>query len=131
MKIQHILLTAAAVLFCTASMTGQSSHTWVSATGKDSSACTEEKPCATFQGALVKTDAGGMISVASPGDFGPVIIAKSVTIDGSNMAALRPVLLKRYRFNFSPAEVSPSAISPSTAWEVQGRMASYSQAQGI
>ena len=87
-EIQHILLTAAAVLFCTASMTGQSSHTWVSATGKDNSACTQEKPCATFQGALVKTDAGGMISVASPGDFGPVIIAKSVTIDGSNIGSI-------------------------------------------
>lgn len=88
MKIRNILLTSAAVLFCTASMSGQSSHTWVAGTGNDNFACTEEKPCATFQGALAKTAAGGMISVASPGDFGPVNIAKSVTIDGSNIGSI-------------------------------------------
>ena len=54
--------------------------TWVSATGKDSAACTLVAPCATFQIALSKTTAGGTIFVANSGSYGPIRITKSVSI---------------------------------------------------
>ncbi len=90
MKVRNILLTSAAVLFCTASMSGTSllSHTWVSGSGSDSNPCTFASPCATFNGALAKTTAGGIITAKDAGDFGTVTIAQSVTIDGANMGSI-------------------------------------------
>jgi hypothetical protein len=88
MKIRNIVLTSAAVLFCTASMSATNAHTWVSGSGSDSNPCTFASPCATFQQALDNTTAGGIISAKDAGDFGPVSISKSVTIDGSNLGSI-------------------------------------------
>jgi hypothetical protein len=88
MKIRSILITSAAVLFCTASMSATSLHTWVSGSGSDSNACTFASPCATFAGALAKTAAGGIITAKDAGDFGPVDVNQSVTIDGSNLGSI-------------------------------------------
>jgi hypothetical protein len=90
MTIRNILLTSAAVLFCTASMSATTSslHTWVSGSGSDSNACTFASPCLTFTGALAKTTAGGIITAKDAGDFGAVTIAQSVTIDGANMGSI-------------------------------------------
>jgi hypothetical protein len=89
MKIRNIVLTSAAVLFCTASMSATTiAHTWVSGSGNDNNACTFASPCATFQGALSKTSAGGMITAMDAGDFGPVTITQSVTIDSANMGSI-------------------------------------------
>jgi hypothetical protein len=89
MKIHSVLLTSAAVLFCTASMSATTSlHTWVSGSGNDSNACTFASPCATFTGALAKTTAGGIITAKDAGDFGAVTITQSVTIDGANMGSV-------------------------------------------
>jgi hypothetical protein len=88
MKIRSILVTLAAVLFCAASMSATSLHTWVSGSGSDSNACTFASPCATFNGALAKTTAGGIITAKDAGDFGTVTIAQSVTIDGSNLGSI-------------------------------------------
>ena len=57
------------------------SRTWVSGTGSDMSACTRASPCATFAHALGVTDAGGSVNCVDAGDFGPVHITRSVTID--------------------------------------------------
>jgi hypothetical protein len=89
MKIRNILLASVAVLFCTASISATTiAHTWVSGSGSDTNACTFASPCATFQGALTNTSAGGIITAKDAGDFGPVIINKSVTIDGANMGSI-------------------------------------------
>jgi len=88
MKIRSVLLTSAAVLFCTASMSATSPHTWVSGSGNDSNTCTFASPCATFTGALAKTTAGGIITAKDAGDFGSVAINQSVTIDGSNIGSI-------------------------------------------
>ncbi len=90
MKIRNILLTSAAVLFCTSSMSGTTllSHTWVSGSGNDSNTCTFASPCATFAGALAKTTAGGIITAKDAGDFGQVLISQSVTIDGANLGSV-------------------------------------------
>src|SRR6266567_9006067 len=58
-------------------------RSWVSRAGSDASACTIGAPCATFNGALAKTNAGGLINCLDAGDFGGggFTIAKSITID--------------------------------------------------
>jgi large repetitive protein len=59
------------------------SRTFVSAsTGSDSNTCTRAAPCLTFAAALKNTSAGGEIDVLDPGDFGPVTLTGSITIDG-------------------------------------------------
>jgi hypothetical protein len=60
-------------------------RTWVSGVGNNannalSPPCPRTAPCATFQVALSATTAGGEIDVLDPGDFGPVIIDKSISI---------------------------------------------------
>jgi hypothetical protein len=58
-------------------------QTWVSgALGSDANPCTRSAPCLTFAAALALTMAGGEIDVLDPGDFGPVTITQSVTIQG-------------------------------------------------
>jgi len=89
MKIRNILLTLAAVLFCSASISATTiAHTWVSGSGNDSNPCTFASPCATFANALAKTTAGGIITAKDAGDFGAVTIAQSVTIDGANLGSI-------------------------------------------
>jgi sugar lactone lactonase YvrE len=59
------------------------SRTFVSAsTGSDSNTCTRAAPCLTFATALKNMSAGGEIDVLDPGDFGPVTLTGSMTIDG-------------------------------------------------
>src|SRR5215469_16941971 len=58
-----------------------SARTWVSATGLDTNPCTQSSPCLTFAHAISVTSANGEIDCLSGGDFGPVTIAISVTID--------------------------------------------------
>jgi hypothetical protein len=55
-------------------------RTWVSSTGSGS-ACTRAAPCSTFVGAYNATDPGGEINCVDAGDFGALIIAKSITVD--------------------------------------------------
>ena len=56
-------------------------RTWVSGVGDDANPCSRTAPCKTFAGALLKTEAGGEISVLDPGSFGVVTITKSITIE--------------------------------------------------
>src|SRR3982751_3588239 len=55
-------------------------RTFVSASG-GGAACTRAAPCATFQLAHDATDINGEINCVDAGDFGPVHITKSITID--------------------------------------------------
>jgi hypothetical protein len=84
MKIRNMLLTSTA-LFCAASVpvNALSSHTWVSANGNDANTGTEVSPYADFATAVANTAAGGTVSVLGPGDYGPVTITQSITIDGT------------------------------------------------
>jgi len=62
------------------------SRTWVSATlGSDSYPCTRTAPCLTFAVALALTTAGGEIDVLDPGDFGPMTITKSISIEADEV----------------------------------------------
>ncbi len=79
-------LTAAvsALLLSAASLSALPTHTWVSATGNDANSGTAVSPYADFATAVANTALGGMVSVLGPGDYGPVTITQSITIDGTN-----------------------------------------------
>jgi hypothetical protein len=57
-----------------------SSQTWVSSLGSDANQCTRDAPCMTFAAAMTGTLPGGEIDVLDPGDFGPLIITKAISI---------------------------------------------------
>jgi len=64
---------------------------FVSNSGNDQSSCVNAlNACATFAGALAKTAPGGEIAVLNSGDYGPVLIAHSVSIsnDGAGEASI-------------------------------------------
>ena len=69
-----------ALLFAAAA-SAQSSRTFVSGVGTDSGACDRTAPCQTFAFAIGQTAPGGEIDCLDPGDFGPMTITQSVTID--------------------------------------------------
>ncbi len=84
-----------ALLFA-APASAQSSRTFVSGVGTDSGACDRTAPCQTFAFAIGQTAPGGEIDCLDPGDFGPVTITESVTIDcasggGNGTASAPPV----------------------------------------
>jgi hypothetical protein len=58
----------------------QFAQTWVSGAGDDANTCTRTSPCLTFEGAVNKTAAFGEINCLDSGPFGPLAIAKSLTI---------------------------------------------------
>ena len=84
MKLPRIALAAAASFLFAASLSATSAHTWVSATGNDSTGTgTTAKPYASFNTAVSNTTAGGIVSVLGPGDYGFVSITQSITIDAT------------------------------------------------
>lgn len=83
----HFLL-GISLLLIASSVHAQAPQTWVSATGNDFSFdCSRLEPCQTFAGAIAKTAIGGEISVIDSGDFGSVVITKSITINGGSRLA--------------------------------------------
>ncbi len=74
---------ACLLLLSAASLSALSTHTWVSATGNDANTGTAQSPYADFATAVANTAAGGTVSVLGPGDYGPVTITQSITIDGT------------------------------------------------
>ncbi|HEX5704372.1 MAG TPA: right-handed parallel beta-helix repeat-containing protein [Pyrinomonadaceae bacterium] len=77
---------ALALLFVSGAQ-AQAQRTWVSGDGNDVNPCSFPAPCKTFAGAISKTATGGEITVKDAGGFGPVIIRKSITIDGTGVPA--------------------------------------------
>lgn len=59
---------------------GTPAVTYVSGNGNDTGVCPQIEPCATFAYALSVVSAGGEIKCLDPGDFGPVTIAKAISI---------------------------------------------------
>jgi hypothetical protein len=69
------------LLLCLQTMPAQAiPETWVASNGAGA-ACTRAAPCATFTAAHTVTDAGGTIKCVDAGNFGQVVITKSITID--------------------------------------------------
>jgi len=83
-----LIIVVTAMLFALPLAFGQNNRSWVASTGNDSNACTRAQPCATFQGALGKTNANGEIDVVDPGEYGEVSIPMPVTIDGGGIGRI-------------------------------------------
>ena len=62
--------------------------TWVSASGRDSGSCQISTPCRTFAFALKQTNAFGSVNVLSSGNFGPLLIDRSVNINAEGVEAM-------------------------------------------
>ncbi|MGA9770675.1 MAG: hypothetical protein WBV94_16665 [Blastocatellia bacterium] len=77
----NIMAVFATCLFCSTLVQAQTPRTWVSDGGNDANPCSRSNPCKTFTGAIARTSAGGKITCLDMGEFGPVTIMKSVTID--------------------------------------------------
>lgn len=56
-------------------------RTYVASNGDNANLCTRAAPCADFQTAHDKTDAGGEVTCLDNFDFGSLTITKSITID--------------------------------------------------
>ncbi|HEX3496493.1 MAG TPA: right-handed parallel beta-helix repeat-containing protein [Methylocella sp.] len=92
-KITSSQAVAAALLACGLSAIPAQAgpnRTWVSGLGTDSGACTRTAPCRTFAFAIGQTAAGGEIDVLDPAGYGPVTIAKAISIvnDGVGTAGI-------------------------------------------
>jgi hypothetical protein len=85
-----------------------SSQTWVSASGANSGACPITAPCKTFAYAYTQTSANGVINVLSSGNYGPLTIAKSLSIvaDGSVAAIYSAAGGAAININNAGAEVT-------------------------
>ena len=86
MRGSSILASVVCAMVCclatTHSTNAQSTtRTFVSSTGNDTNSCARSNPCASFNGALAKTTAGGVVSCVEPSSYGSPIIERAVTID--------------------------------------------------
>jgi hypothetical protein len=68
------------VLLISASPAGAQSRLWVSAGGSDVNACSQQSPCATFQGAINKGSVS-QVNCLTSGSYGPFTITASITVD--------------------------------------------------
>jgi nitrous oxidase accessory protein NosD len=87
-RISFLLGLSSLILIAASSAHAQAKQTWVSGVGDDTNPCSRTAPCLTFAGAISKTAAGGEISALDPGDFGAVVITKSITITGNSNAGI-------------------------------------------
>jgi hypothetical protein len=77
----QVLVVAILVLTSSSVANALPSRTWVASNGLDGNPCSRSSPCASFEGALAKTAAGGEINCVDAGDYGIVVIDKAITID--------------------------------------------------
>jgi len=82
------ILAIACGLLANAAPARAAAATWVSGTGTNAGSCPITAPCRTFRFAYGQTDAGGTINVLSPGSFGPLTIAKSISIVADGVEAV-------------------------------------------
>jgi hypothetical protein len=61
---------------------------FVSIHGLDSNPCTVTQPCRTFQQAYTTVQANGEIDVLDPGDYGPLTISQSISIQGHGFSGI-------------------------------------------
>jgi hypothetical protein len=86
----NVLAVGALVLLApSAPASAASALTFVSRTGTDSGTCASPaNPCRTFAFAFGVTSAGGEIKALNPGEYGGVLINKSITITGVEGASI-------------------------------------------
>jgi hypothetical protein len=70
-----------------AAVIGSQTRVWVNPGGSDVNTCSRTAPCLTFAEAVTKLAQNGIVNVAGDGDYGPVTIDHSLTINGAGAAA--------------------------------------------
>jgi hypothetical protein len=85
--LRALLFIIVNLAFTSVAQAQQAARTWVSGVGSDANPCSRTQPCKTFAGAIAKTVAGGEIDALDSGGYGPVVITKSITIDGTGTLA--------------------------------------------
>jgi nitrous oxidase accessory protein NosD len=63
-------------------------ESWVASYGSDSNPCTRTSPCATLQGAVNATGAGGIVEALDAVDYYPLVIDRAITIEGGGIAMI-------------------------------------------
>ena len=88
-KLEGLSLIIGVLILAIASSSAwaQSTRTFVSGVGDDANPCSRTAPCRTFSGAIARTTPGGEVNAIDAGDFGPLGISKSITIDGGGTLA--------------------------------------------
>src|ERR1700692_532118 len=66
----------------------ETTRTWVSRAGRDSTTCTRTLPCATLAYAFSQVSVGGESNVLGRGDFGSLTITHSVSIYSDDVGVL-------------------------------------------
>src|ERR1700688_3881619 len=84
--LRALFLALAPLLTVTSVARAQVFEAFVSGVGDDANTCTRTLPCRTFAGAFLVTLPGGIISALDPGDFGPVTVTHSISIEGHGVA---------------------------------------------
>ncbi len=80
-KLQYLGMMCLFALLAIGQAHAQATRTWISGVGDDANPCSRTAPCATLNGAISKTAASGVIDILDPGDFGPVTITQSITLE--------------------------------------------------
>jgi hypothetical protein len=84
MKVIRLAAAVPVLFLFAASLFALPAHTWVATNGSDANSGTALSPYADFATAIANTAPGGIVSVVGPGDYGPITITQSITIDGTN-----------------------------------------------
>lgn len=90
-KRAYLLLALASVLLCSLTLDelhAQTTHVFLSGHGLASNPCTFTQPCRSFQQAHNTVAAGGVIEILDPAAYGPIVINKSVSIQGRGFASI-------------------------------------------
>lgn len=66
----------------------QLARTFISATGNDANACTRTSPCRTLNAGINKAADGGVVEALSSGDYQPVTIQRSITVEGNGLLSI-------------------------------------------
>jgi hypothetical protein len=87
MKTTKVTVMAMALMFTYLSFAttarADGARSYISPAGSDNRPCTRNQPCRSFDGALVKTDAGGEIVAMETGTYDPTTIGKSITLSAA------------------------------------------------
>jgi hypothetical protein len=86
----RIAVLLALVVTALASIPAQAQplRVYVSGTGLDNNPCTNIRPCRTFQQAHNTAAANGEIYVLDPEGYGPLLIAKGISIQGRGFGGI-------------------------------------------
>jgi hypothetical protein len=125
------LVAISAVTTCSAAHAAPATRTWVSGAGSDANLCTRTAPCATWTVAIANTAAGGEVDALDPGDFGPVTITGSITLDGGGGQVASILMPAANSSTGILIEAGSTAVVTIRNIRIQGALANIATEAGI